>query len=426
MSSDRSLPVIMPSIPDQRWSCHSCGDCCRVLVGHLFHADKKRLDQQRWDERKGIVPYIRVGGQYMLNKQADGACVFLDENNRCRIHNEFGEEAKPLACRIFPFSVRPVDHAWQASFRFDCPSATGSKGKPLGQYRADLAELLKQLKHPGPGGHEEVRWGRKLVMSPEEVDTLLGHLTRWFRKDNSPLQQRLIGAARLTATLRRINFVGVRGPRFGELLDLLFRALPGESQTRPEPPNARQRGMLRQLAFVHAEHVSLIELQARIGARFRKRWQQLVAARRFRLGCGGVPSLSCIEGTTTFELVEAIEPATKRTTDIEDLVVRYLTARLTGRSVFGGGYYHWKAIDGLAALCLSIAAAGWLARYVAAVRGEKRLSFDAMALALGVVDRAATRLPSLGTTAELTRIRYLENDGGIARLLQYVELTGHP
>ena len=40
-----------------------------------------------------------------------------------------------------------------------------------------------------------------------------------------------------------------------------------------------------------------------------------------------------------------------------------------------------------------------------------------VARALGMVDRAATRLPSLGTAAERARARFLADDDGVARLL---------
>src|SRR3990172_4019055 len=131
VNPDRSLPVMMPAIPGQRWSCHSCGDCCRTLVGHLFAHECERLDQQGWADELGIAPYVQVGRGWVLNKQPDGACVFLDDNNLCRIHAKLGAEAKPLACRIFPFSIRPVPGGWQASLRFDCPSVTASKGQPI-------------------------------------------------------------------------------------------------------------------------------------------------------------------------------------------------------------------------------------------------------------------------------------------------------
>ena len=46
--------------------------------------------------------------RYRLGHQADGACVFLDERGLCRIHAKFGEQAKPLACRIYPYAFHPA------------------------------------------------------------------------------------------------------------------------------------------------------------------------------------------------------------------------------------------------------------------------------------------------------------------------------
>jgi len=422
MATMRTLPVLMPSAPDQRWSCHSCGDCCRVLVGHLFDVDRKRLDQQDWEKSDGIVPYVRAGRHHVLNKRPDGACVFLTDDNRCLIHSRFGEEAKPFACRVFPFSVRRVGDAWQASFRFDCPSATASKGKPIGLHRADLIELLKRApvrQHTRP---DRVRW-RRAVMMPEEISALLGHFVRWFKRADMSLTQRLIGAARLTTTLRTVRIKRVRGPRFDELLGLLFDALPRESAAEVVAPTPRQRAMLRQVAFVHAEHLSLAEIRKGLLARLMKRWQQLNTARRHRIGRGAIPPLPLLGGGAMYEAVEAVEPAAEGEDLIRRLVERYLLARLTGRSVFGAGYYGWPAPDGLAALCLSTAAIGWLARYVAAVRGKNSVSFDAVAAALGVVDRAATRLPALGTASEKTRLCFLDGDDGLARLISAYRLT---
>lgn len=422
MPTIRTLPVLMPSVPDQRWSCHSCGECCRVLVGHLFDMDRRRLDQHDWMKSDGIVPYVRAGRQHVLNKRPDGACVFLTGDNRCLIHARFGEEAKPFACRVFPFSVRRVGDAWQASFRFDCPSATSSKGKPIGQHRADLVELLKGVPlrlHTRP---DSVRW-RRAVMTPEEIDSLLGHFVRWFKRSDIPLTQRLIGAARLTTTMRTVRFKRVRGPRFDELLGLLFDNLPGDSASEVAAPMPRQRAMLRQVAFVHAEHLSLAELRKGLLARLMKRWQQLGTARRHRIGKGAIPPLPLLGGDAMYEAVEAVEPAGEGEDLIKRLVERYLLARLSGRSVFGAGYYGWPVPEGLAALCLSTAAIGWLARYVAAVRREKSVSFDAVAAALGIVDRAASRLPALGTAAEKTRLYYLDGDDGLARLIGAYRLT---
>ena len=424
MGVSLSLPVLLPVIDGQRWSCHSCGLCCRTLVGHLTGEERRRLDEQGWAQQLGVAPYVKIGRVWALNKQPDGACVFLDEQNRCKIHAKFGEADKPLACRIFPFSVRPVRGAWQASLRFDCPSVTASKGQALGGHRSWLGELVGQIEHGDESGEDLADFQRGVRATVEELRTLTARLSRWLSngtgarlESRTSMTNRLIGATRLTATLYGAKLRKVRGPRFAELLNLLLEALPRDCATRPEPPTARQRAMLRQYAFAHAEHVSLAEIRSGLGGRWAKRWQQLHSAKQFLRGKGVVPNLPGFDTQVTFESVEAVGPAVEQREEIADLTRRYLTARIEGRTVVGGGFYGWSVFAGLGALWLSTAAAGWLARYHAAVERRTSISFEDYALALGIVDRAATRLPALGTMTEKARVRYLMGDDGLARLM---------
>lgn len=425
MNTSRPLPVIMPNVADQRWSCHSCGECCRTLVIHLTDEDRRRIDQQDWTQELGAAPYVRAGQEWALNKRDDGACVFLDENTRCKIHSKHGEQAKPLACRIFPFSVRPVPHGWQASLRFDCPSVISSKGKPISQHRAWLAELVKDLPHGPQGGDDVVHLQRGLRATAEEIDTVTRRFTRWLKSESLPMTDRLIAAARVTTTLADATLAKVRDRRFAELLDVLFDMVPAECAVAPACPEPRQQGMLRQLAFAHAEHVMLREMRAGLGSRIWKRWQQLRSAGRFLKGAGLVPPLPGFGGAATFDAVESVGPTADGSRDIENLLMRYLSARLEGRSVFGDGYYGWPVVSGLAALWLSVAVAGWLARYAAAADGRSTASFADAARALGVVDRAATRLPILGTMAERARIVYLLKEAGVPRLVWANRLLEH-
>ncbi len=420
----KSLPVFLPVVDGQRWSCHSCGQCCRTLVGHLTDEERRRLDEQDWAEQLGVAPYVKIGRGWALNKQPDGACVFLDEQNRCKIHAKFGEADKPLACRIFPFSVRPAGPAWQASLRFDCPSVTSSKGQALGSHRGLLAELVGQIKHGDESGEDLADFQRGLRATAEELRMLTARLSRWLSSGERPMTDRLIGAARLTETLYGANLKKVRGSRFAELLDLLLDALPQDCATRPEPPTARQRAMLRQYAFAHAEHVSLAQMRSGLRGRWAKRWQQLHSAKQFLRGKGAVPNLPGIDKQVTFESVEAVGPAVERGEEIADLVRRYLSARIEGRTVFGRGFYGWPVFAGLGALWLSTAAAGWLARYHAAAERRSSIAFEDFALALGIIDRAATRLPALGTMTEKARVSYLMGDDGLARLLMAYAVLG--
>ncbi len=412
----------MPAIEGQRWSCHSCGNCCRTLVGHLTYAERLRLDEQKWSEKLGVSAYVRSGRGWALNKHSDGACVFLDPQNRCRIHSEYGEAAKPLACRIFPFSVRPTQHGWQASLRFDCPSVTSSKGEPIAQHRRWLGQLVAELDERGEARNEAILFQRGIVAADEEVEALMARLVKWVDDPKRALSERLAGAARLTATLDKAKLRNIRGSRFIELLDLLMASLPAECRLAAPAPSPRQRAMLRQYAFAHAEHVSLADLQS-LRARWSNRWRQLHSARVFLRGEGQAPALPGFEGVPSFEAIENVMPAPENAQAIDDLLRRYLVARLEGRSVFGGGFYGWPVFRGLAACWLSVAAAGWLARYAAAASGRSVLNFEDIACALGVVDRAATRLPALGTLAERTRVGYLLEDDGVARLISACPFT---
>lgn len=394
------------------------------MVGHLLDHEGERLEQQGWADKLGVAPVVRVGRGYALNKRPDGACVFLDADNRCRIHTDLGEEAKPLACRIFPFSVRSTGEGWQASLRFDCPSVIESKGAPIGQHRSLLRELTEAMGAVQPtGGPVDIKRGVRA--DEEELDAVTTRFVRWFKQGKLTMAHRLIGAARLTTTLEAATLKQVRGERFVELLDLLFEALPAESANPPATATPRTRGLLRQLAFAHAEHVTLAELTSGF-SRLRRRWQQFRAAGRFRTGHGVVPALPGISGEARFAAVEAVDANPDDYSRVEDLLWRYLIARLEGRSVFGAGYYGWSVVNGLAALWLSVASAGWIARYIAATEGRAMFGFDDVGLALGIVDRAATRLPALGAVSERARIVYVIRDDGLARILSDFTLLGEP
>ena len=426
MSGDVPLPLIMPAMPQQRWSCHSCGACCRSLVAHLFETDRQRIDEQGWRDELGVSPYVRAGNSYVLNKRRDGddeVCVFLDDHNRCRIHSRYGEEAKPLACRIFPFSVTEIDGEWQASLRFDCPSVTGSKGEPTADKERWLRGLTRELPPVANRRTVRPRLGRRIRATREEEDIITQRFVDWFSTASTAapaVHHRLIAAARLTLDLGQIRFDKVRGSRLGELLDLLIGGSAGGVDPLPDHCTARQRAMSRQLAFVHAEHVSLASLRGGAMRRFALRFDQLRRGAIFRKGKGVVPFLpGCGPGQAVrFEQVERMLPDPEDASRTAELLTRYVVARLAGRTVFGAGYYGRSVAGGLSALWLSITSVGWIARYLCARRNAEAFSFDDVASALGVVDRAATRLPALGTTAERARERFFQENDGLPRAVR--------
>src|SRR5688500_7618748 len=140
MSTSIPLPMV------QRWSCHSCGNCCRHHQILITDDERQRILDQKWTAADGVpvgeAAFGRIGGQYRLAHQKDGACVFLDADNRCRIHSKFGESAKPLACRVYPFAFFPTgEKSVGLGLRFDCPSVAGNRGAPLSEQGRALQAL---------------------------------------------------------------------------------------------------------------------------------------------------------------------------------------------------------------------------------------------------------------------------------------------
>ena len=59
----------------------------------------------------------------VLRQTEEGRCVFLDETHLCRIHAQYGADAKPLICRQYPIvGVRTETGERQGSARLFCLS----------------------------------------------------------------------------------------------------------------------------------------------------------------------------------------------------------------------------------------------------------------------------------------------------------------
>ena len=88
-----------------KFVCTQCGDCCRWPgYVHLTYEDIRLMAAElNLQEEVFIEQYTRLSpnrSQLALRDQADGSCIFLQEN-QCTVY-----QARPLQCRSFP-------KAWQ-------------------------------------------------------------------------------------------------------------------------------------------------------------------------------------------------------------------------------------------------------------------------------------------------------------------------
>jgi len=147
MPRAQSLPILTLNTPEQRFTCQSCGRCCRHFTVELTTDDLARIDAQEWDREFGKVPYLEFRGKTWLRQREDGSCVFLQDNGLCRIHAEHGYRAKPLACQLFPFTLNPhpIDRALQTGLSFACPTVIDNTGAALVEHRSDLKTMASNL-----------------------------------------------------------------------------------------------------------------------------------------------------------------------------------------------------------------------------------------------------------------------------------------
>ena len=421
------LPIVLPAIRSQHFDCEGCTHCCRELVVQLTDADRELLDRQGWSGKLGVESYVRLGGKLVLNHRSEGGCVFLTDHGKCRIHVEHGPTAKPLACRLYPFTLEVASEGLRAGIRFDCPTVAGDGGRPLDAHRRNLTDLAGQLRRAMPSeygrGAEDLKAAAGLALSPSAADRLIVELDHWIRNRDRPLHQRLCGLHELVRALGEASLKRFDEDLLLELVKLLMADMPTfveESEKTPvPPPTARQGKLLRLAVFAHCEHIAFQQARAPFMSAVRYRWNQIVRARRMGRGVGRIPRLGSLEADVGFDEIDRTVAGSAMDADkCDHLLTRYLQARITCRTAFGGAYYGWDLLDGLRSLLMALAVMGWLARLVGRARRADEFEFEDVVKAVGMVDRSVGRAAELGASSARLRVHYLSRDQGLLRLLR--------
>ncbi len=110
---------------DARWSCRSCGDCCRgfsfgPVAPQVVQNLKEKKIEEHWPAAQGGWYIQNPNDGSFFFQHRDGHCVFLQDDNLCAIHARFGSEAKPWFCREYPFHVVEDKQGVSVTVREDC------------------------------------------------------------------------------------------------------------------------------------------------------------------------------------------------------------------------------------------------------------------------------------------------------------------
>jgi lysine-N-methylase len=413
-------PMPVRNLPMVQWDCHGCGDCCRTYAVRVTAAEKARIEAQDWSDvpELATVPRTvwekRIGDQ-RLNHQADGACIFLGPDNRCRMHGKYGAASKPAACRIYPFTFAPAGNHWRVGLRLACPSALGNQGQDVSGHGHDLREygaLLEAEQTVAGRDAPPLQAGAALPWSDvlRFVDALKAQLTA----TDKPIERKLREVLALAAVCRRSVFEKVTGPRLSEFLTII-RATAAEDvpadPRRVAAPGWTARMVFRQVAALYTRK----DHGPDRGVLPDRGWAgRFAAGVRFAWGRGRVPGIhGAIPAAATFADAERSGPALDA--PAEELLARFYTLKVESLAFFGPSNFHLPFWDGLDTLVLTFPAIVWLTRLIAVQRPFS----DALRIAVRTVDDNFGFNPLLGSRKQLWALSMLAARGDLPRLVAW-------
>lgn len=120
--------------PGARYQCFGDGLCCMDIhmIGPIDQAEVDRVE----GFQEGSAVWDEAYEEHALCTAADGGCVFLEADMRCRIHADHGPEQKPEGCRRFPIGLTATPYGGRVTTEHRCPCRTMGDRPPLEAERA--------------------------------------------------------------------------------------------------------------------------------------------------------------------------------------------------------------------------------------------------------------------------------------------------
>lgn len=425
------LPVI------QNWSCHNCGGCCREHLIEITAAEKAVIEKQGWTAKDGtpadrdlILKHGR--NTFRLNHADDGGCVFLDDKGLCRIHAKFGEPAKPLACRLYPYTFHPSsERGATVSLRFSCPSVVQNLGSAVTDQQADLQSMAREVvgKHrtddpplihdAAPHGPQQTSWA--------DFHKLVQALRDSLADQGVHFAVRLLRTLAWLELIEQSQFITMTGDKLDDLIQIVTTASI-KAQPDNELPDLRPgrtaRTLFRQIVAQCARHDTVVDQKGGLSVR----WNLLKTILKFVYGRGTVPRMpgsasvekafpTDIVREATFENLEGQFEA--RTEQVDALFARYFDVKLAGLHFCGAANFHLTAVEGFRSLALMYPVTLWLARWRAFERGADQVSLPDVSAALATADHNFAYSPALGTKSAQKRLKQLAGLGAIEQLINW-------
>jgi lysine-N-methylase len=415
-----AIPVLhLPVL--QNWDCQATGTCCHEYTVPVTDEERRRITSQGWQKSElgGLRPFRRRGwfrGSYALNHRADGACVFLSANGRCRIHERHGYDTKPLACRLYPFVLVPVADHWRVSLHFTCPSAAASKGRPLAEHLTDLSGLGEHLAE-----RERLSTGNvnlvppPLLVANQHLDwpdllVLVDHLLAVLHDRTDALERRWRKCLLIADLLRQTRLDQLPDGARRQTWSIVTTAA---ADLPRDPHQVAAPSALGRVLFRLAAALCTRKDRGPNRGPAAKGWLALASSViRFANGSGFVPRMNRLVPEATFEQGET--PLGPLNEGASAILERYYAVKVAALQFCGPAAYGLPFWEGLEALAVTLPLILWLIRLNRDLPQE-----EAVLRALTIVDGHFGSSPLLASRRLRLGFQALARRGELSRLIAW-------
>lgn len=386
-----SVDYVFP--PEIRFTCSRCGDCCRSFHIMLGPGEPERLEALDWS---GIAPEL-VGAETVvpapggrstrlaLARRSDGACIYLGAQNQCRIHESFGEAAKPLLCRLYPFGFLAVGERVGVDVSFACRAVSRNEGEPLARRVPEWSCLLQEA----PRGQKLFKFSKKYQVSGD----LLWELEHQLVSILSDRSLSLLDRVRAVFEFNRLATTSdPRTEAARTLRQVLAKGIPKQIRERPLEPGSERMDKTGRAVFFHLLFLTLnptpdelLALPSK--ARNREAGLRVQAADGYKLPAAH-PLVDNRESRSTFGEVGKTSADCILSGPSAEVLDLYLRAKIVGQRFMREEEDEIPFVEAVPRLLLLFPLAVWTAKAVACERGATSVAEDDVRRALRLVDRS--------------------------------------
>lgn len=378
-------------LPGARFTCLGCGECCRRYSILLGPGERQRIEGLDWRGRRPELVGAKVcetlheagfeNRVRLVRREAD-TCIFLGERNQCLIHEHFGEETKPLICRLYPFAFTPLGKRVCLDVSFACRAVSEEHGEPL----SDKTHEWNLIASSAAAGTREAvhRLRKNIPVAGDLLWEIEGFLLRFLMDRSMSLYDRIRCAIQF---LRLATTGNPNAPTAAEFREAM--AIGVVKQVREKLSSAAvfdrtQRAMFYQWLYVALNPVpgwfhslSPMERKAETDRRVEE-------GARFRDNEGN-PWVGNRELSCDFNAVRAVGAGILLRDEMR-LPEIYLCAKLIGQRFVQLGKEEQPLYEGVHRLLLNYPMMVWTSKALAADRGATEVEPDDVRAAVRILD----------------------------------------